>query len=357
MSGKRTINGSNTLYKTPRADSGAAIIEKDFTIYGAGTLGDPYGVNYNVNKTVYVDVIKGNDGTALPYEPLKAYQTINAALGVAIAGDTIHVRAGTYAETINVIDEIDLYFELGCILNTPAVGSNIFSANSSTTAFRLNILGYASIIYDGTSSPFKFKGNNLDISINILDMSYTRRAITFQPMTHTTSKLVLNIMNDCLYDTLSVNYDPQRFMNIAGTSGQVHENIWKVTCGGRMEVQTCITFSSTQLVRIEFHANIFLIADIGQLCNVNSTGATFCLYGNVYSLLAYTPDPYGIGTTTGVVPQMQGNIEIRGNVYSVGQPCFRPIIAQMPMEMEMFIFIIVIFKMVLAILLQILYKQ
>jgi hypothetical protein len=92
-SGKNTINGDNTLYKKAKVISGGGgSVDTDFTIYGSGTAIDPLGVNYNRNKTIFVDATYGDDLTAEKYQPLKAYQNINTAYNNAVNGDVIYVR-------------------------------------------------------------------------------------------------------------------------------------------------------------------------------------------------------------------------------------------------------------------------
>ena len=56
----------------------------------------------NTGKTLWVDSVNGDDGTALPERQDLQYLTITAALGASGAGDTITVRPGTYAESFTI---------------------------------------------------------------------------------------------------------------------------------------------------------------------------------------------------------------------------------------------------------------
>ena len=79
-------------------------------IPGGGSVTIP-ATNY------YIDVNFGNDGTALPNRFDLPYKTITAANNAAVAPATIHIRPGTYTESIDVKTDVEFYFEPGCILN------------------------------------------------------------------------------------------------------------------------------------------------------------------------------------------------------------------------------------------------
>jgi hypothetical protein len=56
----------------------------------------------NTGKTLWVDSINGDDGTALPERQDLQYLTIGAALGASASGDTVTVRPGVYAESFTI---------------------------------------------------------------------------------------------------------------------------------------------------------------------------------------------------------------------------------------------------------------
>lgn len=65
----------------------------------------------------YVDSIYGNDGTGTTGVFNKPFQTISAALVATAIGGRVHVRAGTYNETIALKDGVDIHFETGVVGN------------------------------------------------------------------------------------------------------------------------------------------------------------------------------------------------------------------------------------------------
>ena len=62
-----------------------------------------------IGRTLYVDNVVGNDGTAQPYNPLRAYATLGAAHTAAAAGDTIIIRSpGVYDASAVSFSKVNL---------------------------------------------------------------------------------------------------------------------------------------------------------------------------------------------------------------------------------------------------------
>lgn len=73
---------------------------------GSGIIG--------TGKTLWVDSINGNDGTALPERQDLQYLTLGAALGASASGDTVTVRPGVYAESFTIPDGVSVNSTGGC---------------------------------------------------------------------------------------------------------------------------------------------------------------------------------------------------------------------------------------------------
>jgi hypothetical protein len=325
MSGRQPINGTNTLNRTPRADGGSFELFKDETIYGSNTLADPLGVNYNINKSIFVDEVYGDNSYAEKYQPLKPYETINDALGVAVAGETIVVRAGNYNQQLNLKDQVNFYFEQGAILSNAGTGTRIFRFDSVNNDYSVKIRGYAQVIYDGFREPFRFNGQNLDIDIQVESVSFTRQMFSFIPR-QPNAKLKFHCNDAFRVDTTSSFYAPSRAFNFSGTLGQSHDENWHITWGGNSYANNLFSFGSGQTVTVVSKGDMY-VTDLGYFVSVSYAGSKSIHYGNIYSLETYTGDPYGINSVSGLVPQVQGDVEINGNVYSLGQPAFRPVFA------------------------------
>lgn len=325
MSGRQPINGNNTLNRTPRGNGGGGAINKDFTIYGSNTILDPLGVNFNINETIFVDANYGNNTTAEKYQPLKAYKSIQAAVNSSVAGEVIYVRKGVYSEQILLKDGITLYFEMGCILKEIGNFTQIFKLDSQFINFSVNILGYAKIEYNGFYEPFYFRGLTIDINIHIYSMNFSRQGIAMTPKADN-SKLNITSIKDIIQDVSYTNFSPSRFMNVQGTLS-THNDNWNINWGGIFTAQYIFSFGAAQNVTIVTRGEFQAIANVSSLSIVNYQNGTHIHYGSVKSLLPYTADPYGINSFSGLISQEQGNKEVHGNIYSVGQPCFRPVFA------------------------------
>lgn len=147
-----TITGSGTVadplvaaYQAPEVDG--------VTITGTGAPGDPLiahssGGAVNYGNVLFVDSVRGDNGTGAAGDFTKPYLTIATAYSngsAYVSGNTrslIYVRAGHYTGvgTINIADKVDVYFEPGCVIE------DITFNDVVSTAKNVRIFGKAQFI-------------------------------------------------------------------------------------------------------------------------------------------------------------------------------------------------------------------
>ena len=97
---------------------------------------------------MYVDDVYGNNVTGTPDRPDLPYLTISGAYGAANAGDTIHIRPGTYTVNLNLTTFVNFYFENGTTVTGNFMGSSDFT-------------GYADFVHGGFAPLFDLTGGSL----------------------------------------------------------------------------------------------------------------------------------------------------------------------------------------------------
>lgn len=95
-----------------------------------------------INNTIRVDTL-GNDGTGTRERYDLPFATINAALAVAVSGDTILIGAGTFTETVVIPDTLTSLDIVGdgmyeTIINAPAGGTTVAWTGNATDLARLS---------------------------------------------------------------------------------------------------------------------------------------------------------------------------------------------------------------------------
>lgn len=131
------------------------------TALNTGPTGPTGGIF--ANNTLYVDIINGNDGTAVMDDPALPWRTINQAFADASGGDLIHVRAGNYSAGTLSGKTLTFYFEPETTLTR--TNGNLFENN-------ISVMGYADIVLNGenrlnvikTGNGY-FECNNITINI------------------------------------------------------------------------------------------------------------------------------------------------------------------------------------------------
>lgn len=99
----------------------------------------PAGPTGCIGKTLYVSAC-GDDLTAVPYDYVYHYSTIEAAVAAAQTGDTVMVHAGDYTVTSNLYkDNVHIHF-----IN----GARVFSVNA-LIPFNVNSAGKCHVTGDG----------------------------------------------------------------------------------------------------------------------------------------------------------------------------------------------------------------
>jgi len=113
------------------------------------------------SKVIFVDATFGNNATAIAYNFYYPYQTILAAKAVALAGDTIYIRKGTYTQTTISNSICDYYLEAGAIVQN-TINNDVFAQSNGGT---LNIYGYGILRSSVTNSAVIVAINNSTINI------------------------------------------------------------------------------------------------------------------------------------------------------------------------------------------------
>jgi len=98
------------------------------------------GAKNNTGNILWVDVVNGNDSTAVAGDGNLPWLTIGTALGAASSGDTVVVRPGTYAES-------GLTVSAGISLTSTGVAGVTFITGAAATGTRITVA--ASAFLDG----------------------------------------------------------------------------------------------------------------------------------------------------------------------------------------------------------------
>ncbi len=122
----------------------------------------PIGIGYG--KTLWVDDQFGSDivGEAVRDRIDLPWKTINAAITNAVAGDTIHVRTGSYTEEVALKHLVNVYLDEGVIID----GNINDGALSNVTA---SVTGHGRVIDNNTASnciKVLKDGSNIDIKLH-----------------------------------------------------------------------------------------------------------------------------------------------------------------------------------------------
>lgn len=98
-------------------------------------------------NTVWVDIINGDDGTALVGRQDKPFATPAAAVAAATAGNLIHVRPGTYNITTTLAKNgVNWYLDDGVIFENVTNGLAVF--DDGGTAMTFDVTGYGQFLID-----------------------------------------------------------------------------------------------------------------------------------------------------------------------------------------------------------------
>ena len=120
----------------------------------------PIGIGYGKTLWVDSDILIGNDTTALRDRIDLPYRTIGAAITDAVAGDTVHIRTGSYTQDITLKNLVNIYCDEGVVIN----GKITDGGNPAVSVVSGN-----GILQDTatTNQCIEITGNGSDVNINL----------------------------------------------------------------------------------------------------------------------------------------------------------------------------------------------
>lgn len=142
------LTGTNSVATTPSTITGSGTVELvndlasppanyNYGTDGAGVKGwKPDGSAISINKTLYVDEVYGNDGTAIPDSLSLKYATIDAALADWTTDDLIYLLPGNYPMSVRytISEDLRIYMELGSHFQ-PATSGSAFLIGQDQSLF------------------------------------------------------------------------------------------------------------------------------------------------------------------------------------------------------------------------------
>ena len=144
----------------------------------------PIGIGYGKTLWVDSDILFGDDTTALRDRIDLPYRTIGAAITDAVAGDTIHIRTGSYTQDITLKNLVNIYCDEGVVIN----GKITDGGNPAIS----NVTGNG-ILQDNatTDQCIEITGNGSDVKIRLEKITNTGSAIMQRATTGASSKLIV----------------------------------------------------------------------------------------------------------------------------------------------------------------------
>jgi hypothetical protein len=119
------------------------------------------------SRTLWVDQQFGNDSTAIPFNRQLPYRTVMAAITAANAGDLVHVRPGTYVESITLKDQVNVHCEPNVTVGSAgglwAMGDGGVSVNCRWTGDGSLDRGFQNGTFQFTGLNTKFYGEFYEI--------------------------------------------------------------------------------------------------------------------------------------------------------------------------------------------------
>jgi len=141
----------------------------------------PIGIGHD--STLFVDLAFGNNGTAVRERIDKPWATIAAAITAATAGDTVHIRAGSYTEDITLKNGVDIHCEEGVTINGKVTDAGVLTV--------CNLTGNAILIdTEPTNQCIEITGANSDIELHFRRITNTGTGIYQKPVLNSNKLLV-----------------------------------------------------------------------------------------------------------------------------------------------------------------------
>lgn len=228
-SGQININSINEWLMTGDFGNSAPpfVFNKDNSIFGTGTVLNPYGVEGIYLQTIYVSQY-GNNATAQKGRMSLAYSTIAQAVSVAVAGDLIYVLPGTYSIGSNLAKNgVDFYFSPKAVINittTPftdlglgAISFNVFGSLNVTglVAFSRSVI---QLLNNGSKCFFEFNEINVETGGTFYTDPGTKQTIRGNKITET-GQYVTRLNGSGVFD---FNVSEIININITGASAHRH---------------------------------------------------------------------------------------------------------------------------------------
>jgi hypothetical protein len=255
---------------------------KNLEVIGSFLLnGSVFSSSLVTGKTIYVDAA-GTDsrGVSSKYDLFKPFATIAAAVTASVAGDTIRIRAGTYAITsqINLNLKGNLYFENGTTVN---IASGIVAFSYSQNSVPINIRGNADfILATGATGILTMPSGNDTTVVNFECSSIVN------PTNNSTGTL-FNCASGVLgLDARLIQAVAATVFNVTG-SGSVTAKIPYVYCG--RFVNGSGTAFPTNAVRASINADIWTLVAY----NVTA-GMTLNLITTNFRIVNYVHNAVGV---------------------------------------------------------------
>lgn len=144
----------------------------------------PIGIGYGKTLWVDSDILFGDDATALRDRIDLPYRTIGAAITDAVAGDTVHIRTGSYTQVLTLKNLVNIYCDEGVVIN----GKITDGGNPA-----ISVVSGNGVLQDTstTSQCIEITGNGSDVNINLNRITNTGSAIMQRATTGASSKLIV----------------------------------------------------------------------------------------------------------------------------------------------------------------------
>jgi len=140
----------------------------------------PIGIGHD--NTLFVDLVFGA-GAGIRERIDKPWNTIAAAITAATAGDTVHIRAGSYTEDITLKNGVDIHCEEGVTINGKITDAGVLTV--------CNLTGNAILIdTEPTNQCIEITGANSDIELHFRRITNTGTGIYQKPVLNNNKLLV-----------------------------------------------------------------------------------------------------------------------------------------------------------------------
>jgi hypothetical protein len=162
---------------------------------------DGINANSNYGNTVFVDAVYGDNVTGTRERFDLPFLDIASAMSVALPGDNVWVRSGTYTEDLILQDNVDVFFE-SVQLNGKITDNGV--------ALKSKVRGGLSIVY-GSNDAIEAIGPGSDISVDLKEINSTGNSILADSNQEIETKLSVKV--ESIYNS-EINY----FISARGNS-------------------------------------------------------------------------------------------------------------------------------------------